>query len=179
MLDDCKGEKLEEVLVAFSTVVLQRVCAAQKNSDSDIVERLILGSRLGQSEHKSLLPLAIAHKAALKNLLERKSRSKKVFCKFKSTLDGQRSNLLQGNPSHNRKGKSPSKTKVAPHKVEQAKRHIGLHWQGSSSWLEVIVEGEEITATTAGSNRLFEQAWEEAQHDALVTEQRIETKGLL
>lgn len=87
MLDECKGEKFEEVLGAFSTLVLQRVLAAEQDLEPTRARRLALAQRLTSEEQQSLLPLAIAHRSSLSALLRKKARLRHKYREFKTVLD--------------------------------------------------------------------------------------------
>lgn len=74
MLDECKGEKFYEILAIFSNAVLKKVLAARDAGDVDaaVARRLATATMLSGEQQRSLLPLAIAHKASLVNVLRRK-----------------------------------------------------------------------------------------------------------
>ena len=87
MLDECKGEKLEEVLTTFSTIVLHKRLATERNQDTSIAKHLALAPKLKAQDQGSLLPLAIAHRASLKATLHRKKQLRLRYQDYQQMLD--------------------------------------------------------------------------------------------
>jgi len=89
MLDECKGEKFYEILAIFSNAVLKKVLAARDAGDADaaVARRLATATMLSGEQQRSLLPLAIAHKASLVNVLRRKEEKRKQYMEFHGLLD--------------------------------------------------------------------------------------------
>ena len=102
MLDECKGEKFFELLALFSNAVLKKALAAQKSNSHDegaaVARRLATATALPRDQQASLLPLAIAHKAALVNVLKRKDEKRRRFAEFEKQLEDRKSTRL--NSSH-------------------------------------------------------------------------------
>lgn len=79
MLDECYGEKFTEFLAVFSSLVLHKIYG--QLSEVSITQKLATAPTLSAGERKSLLPLAIAHRASLVNVLKSKE-SKRVSERF-------------------------------------------------------------------------------------------------
>lgn len=179
MLDDCKGEKLGEVLVSFSTIVLQTVAAAEKGKPSTISKRLSVASTLSPTEQRSLLPLAIAHKGSLSALLRRKEHMRRHCDGFQKTLDeravvfGQRKARLEED------SKSCPRASVDPEKLQRAKKQVGLHWHGDPQWLDVLLEGDRVSGHGSRPGTSFERSWVAAQAGSTATQGEPASQGLL
>lgn len=137
MLDECKGEKFEEVLGAFSTLVLQRVLEAEQNPQPTRTRRLALAQRLTCEEQQSLLPLAIAHRSSLSTLLRKKARLRLKYREFKTVLDAKQLEL-RTKANNNEVGKAGEISAGPPENIRKLKEYFELHWQGDSRWIEDI-----------------------------------------
>lgn len=87
MFDDCKGEKFIELLAVFSTLVLRKVVGSKAEGRGSIARRLCLDKKLSVNEQQSFLPLAIAHRGALKVALENRTKLRSRYRDFGHTLD--------------------------------------------------------------------------------------------
>ncbi|TKA70687.1 hypothetical protein B0A55_07004 [Friedmanniomyces simplex] len=85
MLDECQGEKFWELCLGFSALVLRKVTMEKKHTYArhrigpPVAERLSTAHSVSRSQMESLLPLAIAHKAALGKLLAEKREKRETF----------------------------------------------------------------------------------------------------
>ena len=179
MLDECKAEKLVEVLVSFSTIVLQEVLAAEKDGKSTISRKFALASKLSQPDQRSLLPLAIAHRASLSALLRRKELLRRRYNGFQKFLDGRREELDQQESRLKSDGKINDRKKVSRETIEKAKKQTSSHWHGDSKWLEVLVEGDRRSAHDLLLDTPFEQTWKRLINGPMPTEPWLEKIGLL
>lgn len=137
MLDECKGEKFEEVLGAFSTLVLQRVLEAEQNPQPTRARRLALAQRLTSEEQESLLPLAIAHRSSLSALLREKARLRLTYREFKTVLDAKELEILTKAKNHE-VSKASEISFGPPKNLRRLKEYFELHWQGDSRWIDDI-----------------------------------------
>lgn len=137
MLDECKGEKFEEVLVAFSTLVLQRVLEAEQYPQPTRTRRLALAQRLTSEEQQSMLPLAIAHRSSLSTLLRKKARLRLKYREFKTVLDSKHLEIRTKADNHEL-GKAGEITVGPPENLRRIKEYFELHWQGDSRWIDDI-----------------------------------------
>lgn len=137
MLDECKGEKFEEVLGAFSTLVLQRVLEAEQNPQPTRTRRLVLAQRLTCEEQQSLLPLAIAHRSSLSTLLRKKARLSLKYREFKTVLDAKQLEIRT--KANNNEVSKAGEISLGPlENIRRLNKYFELHWQGDSRWIEEI-----------------------------------------
>ncbi|KAF2403504.1 hypothetical protein EJ06DRAFT_571733, partial [Trichodelitschia bisporula] len=128
MLDECKGDKLVEILVVFSTAVLRK---------------------------RSLLPLAIAHRAALTRLLQRKEQMRERVREFKNLLDTKSAQLQE-------RWDKCSKTQLASVSAAeeaQAKKTLHENWPGHSKWPETLLYGDDTEAGDQLLHQPFQDVW--------------------
>ncbi|CAO2652939.1 Nn.00g023500.m01.CDS01 [Neocucurbitaria sp. VM-36] len=160
MLDECKGEKFYEILALFSTVVLKKILATREgnNRNAAVARRLATATTLSTENQQSLLPLAIAHKAALVNVLKRKEAKRRRFMEFERMLDAK-----AGDINHRiRKCKDTPRAKrstVPQKEAEAIKKQLKDNWIGNQKWLDVMLHGDGVEAQDAFLNSRFDKVW--------------------
>lgn len=144
MLNECKGEKFEEVLGLFSTLVMFKVMKEGDEFNASITEKLVASPTLSGEESKSLLPLAVAHRASLTNLLEKKARLRAKHRQEKDAMD------LKKTALHIPAETLDSWSKHSPNTAEYARKFIELtksfenRWAGGSEWKRITLDGKQI-----------------------------------
>lgn len=143
MLDECKGERFEEVLGAFSTLVLQKVLEAEQNIQPTRARRLALAQRLTSEEQQSLLPLAIAHRSSLSALLRKKACLRLKYGEFKTVLDAKQLEIQT--KANNLEVSKASEKRVEPaENLRKLKDYFDLHWHGDPRWIgDIFGQGKE------------------------------------
>lgn len=142
MLDECKGEKFEDVLAAFSTIVLQKVLSAEQNLKPSIARKLALAHTLSGEEQQSLLPLAIAHRISLEGLLRKRAHLRTKYLEFQHLLDVKEKEILARTASFELASKE-SEEGVPKENIRRLRKKFGVHWQGDPRWIDAIFEGEQ------------------------------------
>jgi hypothetical protein len=135
MLDECKGEKFEEVLVAFSTAVLRRESSVLKDASESPALRIATSSRPTPSDQDALLPLILAHRVSLTASLRERKQLESAFEGHKALLRSTAQELSD------RSKHTPTISDADLNKVERARREIAGSWVGSQAWAEAVVEG--------------------------------------
>lgn len=158
MLDECRGEKLEDVLAAFSTLVLQRVLSAEHNVKPSSVRQLTLARTLSGEQQRSLLPLAIAHRVVLEGLLRKRAHLRTKYREFQYVLDLKEQELLASTASLEFAIKA-TEERVDPNgNIRGLRKQFGIHWQGDPRWVDLLFEGEQRTQDTL-LNTTFSEVW--------------------
>lgn len=160
MLDECKGDRFFEVLALFSTVVLKKALASRpaKKKRTAVARRLATTTNLPGDAQASLLPLAIAHKAALVNILKRKDEKRIRFADFERLLNAKADDINQ----RIRKCRETPRARepAIPQKEAAAiKKQLKDNWIGNQKWLEVMLHGEDVQAEDAFLNSSFNRVW--------------------
>ncbi|KAH9868915.1 hypothetical protein J1614_007990, partial [Plenodomus biglobosus] len=160
MLDECKGDKFYEILAFFSTIVLKKVLAAQGGDGRNIAvaRRLATASTLSAEKQQSLLPLAIAHKAALANVLRRKEEQRKKFKEFQTLLDT-KSVAINGRLRKCVETPRAKKPVVPQKQAEAVKKELKDNWIGNPKWLDVMLHGDDIPAEDVFLTSRFDKVW--------------------
>lgn len=152
MLDDCKGEKFDELLVVFSTNVLRRT-VQDRNPAID----LSLASGLTPQDYPLLLPLILAHRVSLNTLGQRRDRVRDTNEKFSQLLDRKKDEL-----DHRSTLKEPAvQTQGAD--SETVVRETKANWQGSAEWADAVLYGGLSSSRDAFLELPFDRAWSQAK----------------
>ncbi|EUC50997.1 hypothetical protein COCMIDRAFT_80788 [Bipolaris oryzae ATCC 44560] len=160
MLDECKGDKFYEIIAIFSNVTLKKVLAAQDGGrrDEAVARRLATAPMLPIDQQQSLLPLAIAHRAALVNVLKKKEEKRRRYMEFEAMLDKKAEDI-------NRRIRKctdipqAQKPAVSQKEADAVKRQLKDNWIGNQKWLNVMLHGEETHTGDAFLNTRFDKVW--------------------
>jgi hypothetical protein len=159
MLDECKGDNFFEVLALFSTAVLKKVLAAREEHTRLAVARdLATAPMLSTDQQRSLLPLAIAHKAALVNVLRRKEVKRRRYTEFETLLDAKADDIHR----RIRKCKDTPRAKrpaVSQRDADAVKKQLADNWIGNPKWLDVMLHGDDVQAGDAFLHSRFDKVW--------------------
>lgn len=170
MLDECKGEKLEEVLAAFSTIVLQKVLKAEQNIKPSRVRILALAHTLSSEEQASLLPLAIAHRASLEGLLRKRANLRTQYRDFQHALNVKEQELRARTTSLELASKENEGEVGREEDIRGLRKQFDIHWHGDPRWVDAIFDGEQ-GAKDPLLDAPFSEIWSKvtsgtADHDA-------------
>ncbi|KAF1843581.1 uncharacterized protein K460DRAFT_288583 [Cucurbitaria berberidis CBS 394.84] len=179
MLDECKGDKFYEILALFSTVVLKKVLAGRQGIDSNaaVARELATATTLSTDQQQSLLPLAIAHKAALVNVLKRKEEKRRRFMEFERILDSKAGDINRriGKCKDTPRAKRPA---VSQKEAEAVKKQLKDNWIGNQKWLDVMLHGDRVETEDAFLNSRFDEVWHTVEKGRKLDDVSTET-GLL
>ena len=161
MLDECKGEKLEEVLAAFSSAVLKRKLEEQAPNAASIAEQVALETLSYSGERTVISTLLLAYKASLRKHLYHKNDLKASYGEF--------SELLALNER-----KIERRRALLEHLIQDESSELGpdfwarfksIHeqlkknWSGSDEWLEFLLYSDSRTLNEGFLGAAFETAW--------------------
>lgn len=150
MLDDCKGDKLAEVLMTFSYAVVIKVASStkRKSKNEPIARRIATTTKLSAEEQKSLLPLAVAHKAALTAVLQKKRERRARYSKLEQLLESKNGEILQRNE------RCTGSARPAAQHIDSVniKKQLRDSWLGNPKWVNTLLHGE----STQSGDTLFE-----------------------
>ncbi|KAL8690589.1 MAG: hypothetical protein Q9218_003993 [Villophora microphyllina] len=142
MFDECRGDKFEELLAFFSTIVLQKVLRSRKGTNNTPAGRFATSRIVPQQQQKSLLPLAIAHQGSLKALLRRKALLKSRYANLKNTLDAKERELLGKVEKLDQADHDWEVEAVSDCAVQDIQQRFEANWHGNTRWAESILAGD-------------------------------------
>ncbi len=143
MLDDCTGDRFEEVLAIFSTLVLKKVILAEKDRQNNIARKLATAGDCSPEEQRSLLPLACAHRASLTRQLRTKQILRSRYKAFAKSLELKSRDIekMTEQLTAGDRG-APKKDDVGANEAEMLIRQVRENWLGEARWAELILGGE-------------------------------------
>jgi hypothetical protein len=165
MLDDCQGDKFFEVCLAFSAVVLRQVKIDSKNGyRRPVAQRVGVAQTLSKSQRDSMLPLAIAHKAALTKLLGARSRKREAYISLSDMLADKEFDLQQRRKAIQER---VQENRGRAGKLSFAEEVVERSWTGSDDLRETLLKGDEAGGGDGVLVKSFETLWHDAEHNRL------------
>lgn len=143
MLDECKGERLDEVLAVFSNAVLKKVLQSGNPQYEALAQQLASENFSYSGERTILSTLILAHKASLSQFLRRKEDARAKYQDF--------SDLLELNDRRIARRHEQLKQTIEEHKahgalprgeVYELQDAVQKNWAGNLDWLDTILYGD-------------------------------------
>lgn len=179
MLDECKGEQLEEILARFSSIVLKKVISetAEAKTYPPIALVAALEQRNFSADKTQLNGLVLAHKVLLNKLLREKAVNRAHYRDFCRVLDArdkkiaQRKAEIEAIAGQRQSGLSNEQKLVI-------RRTLRNNWSGNDRWMETILYGDTSANKDAVLASPFDRVWRRVQAGRL-SELEENTTGLL
>ncbi len=181
MLDECKGERLEEVLAAFSSAVLKKLVAERSLNGGleyrpTIAERLALENWGYSGDRTSLNALLLAHKVSLTSLLAKKDRARQRYKDFEELL------LLKERNLAGRKEQSRASSKTEPRirdsTREETRRILRTHWTGNEQWIDSLLLSDTNPPKGGFLGTDFDELWTSVENGK-ISDIESQNTGLL
>ena len=179
LFDDCKGEKIRDLLCSFSSLVLRKVVADGQGARASVVARLAVAERVTAEEHASFLPLAIAHRASLTALLRRKRD-------LRTKYDGFRKKLIMKEQELDRRFEAVVQTQeyldanpIPDHTVARVSKIFETHWQGHSKVVETVMRGNDSVEEDPLLDQPFSNVWPNVSNGTFDVSVKSSSQGLL
>ncbi|SLM40787.1 HAUS augmin-like complex subunit 6, N-terminal [Lasallia pustulata] len=179
MLDECKGGKFEEVLVAFSTVVLKRKVRDESICAESVVRGLVLGHSIPASWQDSMLPLTIAHRASLASQLRKKKELRSQYTAFGRFLDLKEQEIADRTRQLMEATQYQSEDHVPEKAAQECKEHLKGHWLGDTKWIDTIVRGHPHARDDSIIDTSFNNLWRAVQNGTIANFNTTSDKTLL
>ncbi|KAK4641116.1 hypothetical protein QC761_609500 [Podospora bellae-mahoneyi] len=171
MLDECKGERLEEVLAVFSSVVLKKVVAERQLNSRDpmsppLAQALALENMGYSGDKTELTVLVLAHRVSLQRILDEKNALRKRFNSFAELLaDKERGIARRRRQQQDQDGDDEEGV------PEQTRRDVWKtvrnNWTGSERWMETLLHGDSQAQRDGVLSAPFDRVWRRVQSDRL------------
>ncbi|XXG99389.1 hypothetical protein Hte_005726 [Hypoxylon texense] len=143
MLDECKGERFEEVLAVFSSAVLKKLVAERAlNSGPEyrptISENLALEKRGYSGDRTALNALLLAHKVSLRSHLTKKNAARAKYRDFEELLALKERGLARRKEQIQVETEG-SVTETSERAKTEVYRVIRTNWTGNDQWLDSLL----------------------------------------
>ncbi|KAK2044713.1 hypothetical protein LZ31DRAFT_278444 [Colletotrichum somersetense] len=181
MLDECKGERLEEVLAVFSSVVLKKMVAQVSEAEGEypaIAQQLALEDRGYSAERTELITLALAHRASIANAMRRKDDARKQYRGLAELLNLKETAITRRREEI-KAASELSKGRDVPDDVKlDTWRTVRNNWAGNEQWMETLLYGDSNARKDGLLSAPFDRVWRRLQSGRL-SELQDHGKGLL
>lgn len=170
MLDECKGERLEDVLASFSTAVLKKVAmqdAAATGQHPATALSLALETKSYQDERTDLTPLILAHKVSLHNIHRRREEAAARFRDFSDLLDLKERGIVRRREVARQRDESDAAVAVSDDEVLDMWRTVRNNWSGNKGWMETLIYGDACSTSESLFDMPFDRVWRRVEQDRL------------
>ncbi|EPE06494.1 hypothetical protein F503_02622 [Ophiostoma piceae UAMH 11346] len=142
MLDECRGERFEEVLAVFSSAVLRRVM--QSETDQGTAARALALEQRGYSaERTQLNGLILAHKASLSQKIRQKEKARARYKDFSELLALKERSLIRRRELETQlEEREKEREQVSDETQRQLQRLVRNNWSGSDQWMDALLYGD-------------------------------------
>ena len=180
MLDECKGEKLEEVLAVFSTAVLKKVIQERDDGNhTAITERLAMENFSYNGERTNLSTLIMAHKASLSKALAMKKESRARYNDFADLLNLRERQTIRRHEQLKVSVEGEPVDLISDQDAQILQGRVEKNWTGSNEWLETILHGDNWSRKEGLLSTSFDSVWEYVEDGIIGDLEYQERKGLL
>ncbi|KAJ8123265.1 hypothetical protein ONZ43_g736 [Nemania bipapillata] len=143
MLDECKGERLEEVLAVFSSAVLKKLVAERAlNSGPEyrptISERISLENWGYGGDRTELNGLLLAHKVSLRSILEKKRAARDKYRSFEEWLEMKERGIARRREQAKSEARD-KRTGASDTAKTEVRRMLRNNWAGNEQWADVLL----------------------------------------
>lgn len=170
MMDECKGERLEEVLAAFSAAVLKRVVADEVAASGEhpaLALSLALEKKGYQDDKLELSGLILAHKVALKGIWEGRQEAGAKFRDFADLINVKERGIARKHEEARHRAQSVSSQSVSDDARHEMRRAVRNNWSGNERWQKTLLHGDAGTRKEGPFGMPFERVWRRVEQSRL------------
>lgn len=159
MLDDCKSERLDEVLSVFSTVVLKKV-VQHYEAPTTIAHQLAMENFSYTGERTALSALILAHKSSLTRTLAVKNEISAGYDDFAGLLNLKERQITRRHEQLKvaMEGRDQEVT-LSDRDVKDIQHRAQKIWTGTDEWLETILHGDNRLRKDGVLGSSFTRVW--------------------
>jgi hypothetical protein len=180
MLDECKGDRLEEVLAIFSTAVLKK--AVRENGGRNpraIAEQLAMENFSYTGERTPLTTLIAAHKSSLMKTLSEKNGAKARYNDFADLLNLKERQTTRRSEQLKVSAEEGWTNAISDDDAQALRDTVDKNWSGSIEWLEAILHGGYSSQKDGLLARSFDDVWRHVENGSIGDVEYSEREGLL
>jgi hypothetical protein len=181
MLDECKGERLEEILAVFSTAVLRKaVEEAGAGYHEAMAQRLAMENFSYNGERGVLSTVVLAHKGSLSRTLRLKNEAKARYNDFNDLLrlkdrqTARRHEQLKASVEEEGENNSVSKREAW-----ELQDIVQKNWSGNNEWMETILHGDSRFDRDGLLASSYEDVWNHIEDGTIDSVENSQKRGLL
>lgn len=182
MLDECKGERLEEVLAVFSSAVLKKLVAEQQLNEKGypaLAQTLALENRGYSDERTELTALVLAHRVSLRRALHEKNEARRRFREFSELFGVKEKELSRRREEAEAARRSVEGKGATEGQKPDVARILRNNWTGNERWMEALLYGDSKAHTDGVLSAPFDRVWKRVQAGRLAELEDTSSPGLL
>jgi hypothetical protein len=182
MLDECKGERLEEVLAVFSSAVLKKWVAEQQVDESEhhaLAQTFALENRGYSGDRSELTALILAHKVSLRRTLHDKNVARARFKEFSDVLSVKEKTIGQRRKEAETAGQNGRGMDISGNQKSEVARMVRNNWVGNERWMETLLYGDSRARKDGILSAPFDRVWRRVQSGRLAELEDEVSSGLL
>ncbi|KAF4620241.1 hypothetical protein G7Y89_g14578 [Cudoniella acicularis] len=176
MLDECKGERLEEVLAVFSNAVLKSVVLNRESPESEAIAQQLAFENFSYSGERTVLSaLILAHKVSLEKHLKEKEDSRARYQDFSDLLElNERRVTRRHEQLKEVLDERGASIDISPRDVRSLQNQAQKNWSGNEEWLGTVLYGDSKVGEDGLLATRFDKVWKHAERGAIG---EVESKG--
>ncbi|KAK3318149.1 HAUS augmin-like complex subunit 6 N-terminus-domain-containing protein [Apodospora peruviana] len=182
MLDECRGERLAEVLAVFSSAVLKKLVAEQHLNDptgTALVQTLALENRGYTGERSELTALILAHRVSLCRALEEKNAARARFSEFSDLLRYKERTIARRREEVELAAKKTGGPDISDDLKLDIWRTVRNNWSGNECWMEALLYGDSHARKDGLLSAPLDRVWRRVQSGRLAELEDKSAGGLL
>ncbi|KAJ8061923.1 hypothetical protein OCU04_009710 [Sclerotinia nivalis] len=165
MLDECKGERLEEVLAVFSNVVLKKAVQNDTSGRYEaLAQELALENFSYTGERTILSALILAHKKSLRRHIDEKNNLRAKYNDFSKILDLNDERTSKRRAELDRDTiEGEGRPELSDRDLRSLQNKVRKNWSGSNEWLETILYGDNRPGREGLLGKRFDILWDQIE----------------
>ncbi|KAG5926854.1 hypothetical protein E4U42_002905 [Claviceps africana] len=185
MLDDCKGERLEEILAYFSTAVLKSIVVRRETTPAagrhqPIAVKLAMETRGYDCDNTDLRVLNVAYRSSLRRFVEQKEQERALYRDFGDLLSiKERGVRRRMEAVRAKESGGAQEDTLSKNAKEEMRRLVRNNWSGNERWMETLMDSTCSATEAMGLLGVpFDRVWRRVQQGRLA-ELEEDSGGLL
>lgn len=182
MLDECKGERMEEVLAVLSSAVLKKLVAEQQLNEPEyptLAQTLALENRGYSGERSELTTLILAHRVSLRRMLDDKNAARLRFKEFADVLALKEKAIARRQEEAETARRDGPCQGVSDNQKLEVWRTVRNNWTGNDRWMEALLYGDSRSRKDGLLSAPFDRVWRRVQSGRLAELEEEKSCGLL
>lgn len=170
MLDECKGERLEEILAVFSSAVLKKTVTKEQSKDrkhAAIAHNLALEKRGYSGDRMEYSPLILAHRSSLRDKLSHKNSARAQYKEIAELLNSKEREIASRRQQLEISQEQEINLSLSEDDKIQLRRAVRNNWTGNERWMEALLYGDAKSRQDKMLTTPFDRVWRRVRADRL------------